>query len=261
MADDNKPMKYMRYAIGEIALVVIGILIALQVNNWNETRKEKKEIKELITSLISDLEEDVAMVDIILYQANISAIRLDSLTKYLYNKNILEISNLDMLCFSNSTTYRPYTWHRSTIESIINSGHLGLIENDSLSKKISEYYAFTLHLEVDYLTDISLAQKLNDLTVRVINTNYKNYKELKKVLRLYNDQGDSSYNEAFEFHSSKEYQKAKLEELDIISKNIDDFKIVVNRVIDLEENLSVRTKIELPRLKTNAKVLIELLKK
>ena len=41
LADDNKPMKYARYAIGEIALVVIGILIALQINNWNELRKEK----------------------------------------------------------------------------------------------------------------------------------------------------------------------------------------------------------------------------
>ncbi len=39
MADDNKPMKYARYAIGEIILVVIGILIALQINNWNEERK------------------------------------------------------------------------------------------------------------------------------------------------------------------------------------------------------------------------------
>ena len=39
MADDNKPMKYMRYAVGEIALVVIGILIALQINTWNEGRK------------------------------------------------------------------------------------------------------------------------------------------------------------------------------------------------------------------------------
>ncbi len=35
MADDNKPLKYMRYAIGEIVLVVIGILIALQINTWN----------------------------------------------------------------------------------------------------------------------------------------------------------------------------------------------------------------------------------
>ena len=39
MADDNKPLKYMRYAIGEIVLVVVGILIALQINNRNEKRK------------------------------------------------------------------------------------------------------------------------------------------------------------------------------------------------------------------------------
>ena len=63
MADDNKPMKYMRYAIGEIALVVIGILIALQVNNWNHKRlNNQKEIeilvgtKEELTRLIERLE-------------------------------------------------------------------------------------------------------------------------------------------------------------------------------------------------------------
>ncbi len=42
MAYDNRPLKYMRYAIGEIILVVAGILIALQANNWNEGQKEKK---------------------------------------------------------------------------------------------------------------------------------------------------------------------------------------------------------------------------
>ena len=44
MADDNRPLKYMRYAIGEIALVVLGILIALSINNWNE--KGKSQIKK-----------------------------------------------------------------------------------------------------------------------------------------------------------------------------------------------------------------------
>ena len=42
MADDNRPLKYARYAIGEILLVVIGILIALQVNTWNEQRKQRQ---------------------------------------------------------------------------------------------------------------------------------------------------------------------------------------------------------------------------
>ncbi len=41
LADDNKPIKYMRYAIGEIVLVVIGILIALQINNWNKEFQNK----------------------------------------------------------------------------------------------------------------------------------------------------------------------------------------------------------------------------
>jgi hypothetical protein len=41
LADDNKPLKYARYAIGEIVLVMIGILLALQVNNWNEDRIKK----------------------------------------------------------------------------------------------------------------------------------------------------------------------------------------------------------------------------
>jgi hypothetical protein len=41
LSDDNKPLKYMMYALGEIILVVIGILIALQINNWNEDRKRR----------------------------------------------------------------------------------------------------------------------------------------------------------------------------------------------------------------------------
>jgi len=43
LADDNKPIKYMRYAIGEIVLVVIGILMALQISEWNTNYKRHKE--------------------------------------------------------------------------------------------------------------------------------------------------------------------------------------------------------------------------
>ena len=45
--EQNKTGKYLKYAIGEIALVVIGILIALSINNWNEGRKQDENIKEI----------------------------------------------------------------------------------------------------------------------------------------------------------------------------------------------------------------------
>ncbi len=55
LADDNKPLKYMRYAIGEIALVVIGILIALQINNWNEERKSKERVFKILEEVQNEL--------------------------------------------------------------------------------------------------------------------------------------------------------------------------------------------------------------
>lgn len=42
MADDNKPLKYMKYAIGVIVLVVVGLLIAPQINTWNQERLDHK---------------------------------------------------------------------------------------------------------------------------------------------------------------------------------------------------------------------------
>ena len=51
LIQENKMGKYFKYAIGEILLVVIGILIALQFNNWNEQRKHKQAINETITAI------------------------------------------------------------------------------------------------------------------------------------------------------------------------------------------------------------------
>ena len=63
LADDNKPLKYMRYAVGEIVLVVIGILIALQVNNWNEDYKESRAIKNVLYEIKEDLIQDKAELE------------------------------------------------------------------------------------------------------------------------------------------------------------------------------------------------------
>ncbi len=55
----NNTSKYLKYAIGEIALVIIGILLALQINNWNEGRKQDKNIEDLLTVFESELEANI----------------------------------------------------------------------------------------------------------------------------------------------------------------------------------------------------------
>ncbi|MEL4456485.1 DUF6090 family protein [Lutimonas vermicola] len=59
--------RYFKYAIGEIVLVVIGILIALQINNWNESRKQKQNLKVVYNIIINDLEKDYIEIDSILF--------------------------------------------------------------------------------------------------------------------------------------------------------------------------------------------------
>ena len=54
----NKISNYLLYAVGEIALVMIGILLALQVNNWNEIRKTKKQLNSILKTVSLDLKTD-----------------------------------------------------------------------------------------------------------------------------------------------------------------------------------------------------------
>lgn len=64
LARDNQFFKYSRYAIGEIVLVVIGILIALQVNNWNEQRKNTKEVLKILLEVQNDLLMNIENIEI-----------------------------------------------------------------------------------------------------------------------------------------------------------------------------------------------------
>ena len=60
---ENKTRKYFKYAIGEIVLVVIGILIALQINTWNEQLKKSKLKNEYVASLVNDLTKDTIQLN------------------------------------------------------------------------------------------------------------------------------------------------------------------------------------------------------
>ncbi len=90
---ENKTSKYFKYAVGEIFLVVIGILIALQINNWNESRKLQKEINTYLNQKLDNLKEDRARL------IEIRKIRQDKAEKstYVLNKGI---QNVDVVSFT-----------------------------------------------------------------------------------------------------------------------------------------------------------------
>jgi hypothetical protein len=66
MADDNRPLKYARYAVGEIVLVVLGILIAIQINDWNDHRKDRLKKKNLLKSLEVEFIQNLEQLDTVL---------------------------------------------------------------------------------------------------------------------------------------------------------------------------------------------------
>jgi hypothetical protein len=254
LADEHQFLKYSRYAVGEIVLVVIGILIALQINNWNQNQNEQNKIKEYAVSLIQDLEHDIVMTSQIQRQNIEIVARIDSLNSYTQNRKIEDISNLAMLYFTLNKPHRPYIWNRTTITELKNSGALGLIKNDSLSKMISEYDAFTYHLDDDFINDRIQFEKATELSVSVVNHNYPNIFEFSEKL-LPND-NVRDYN----FFESQEYLEAKSFSLGLITNDINQIHKMANSYSVLMLYLRIRTDVELPKLTNDAEKIIALLK-
>jgi hypothetical protein len=137
MADDNRPIKYARYAIGEIVLVVIGILIALQINTWNEQRKTKiietKTLKEIRANLEMDLVElnnDIAVMDSVSHagEAVIAYLKSHDEPSYSFKYDVL-VARLNPHFDPNQGGY-----------SLLNSKGIDIISNDSLRGSISKLY-------------------------------------------------------------------------------------------------------------------------
>jgi len=244
---------YILYASGEIVLVVIGILLALQIDKWNQNRKEENTVKEYAVSLVHDLEEDLIMVNEIILQSNDIVERINSLGEYVQNKNIEDISNLYVLCLTLNKPHRPYIWNRATVDELKSTGILGFVKNETLSKMIANYDALTHHLDVDYINDRVQFEKTTELITTIVNNNYPNFSELHAMLLPLNNVRD------FDFIDSKEYKQAETFNLSLLSDDIDELHKAVNNYNLLKAYIQMRTDSELPELIDKAESLIRLL--
>ena len=138
---ENETGKYLKYAIGEIILVVIGILIALQINNWNELKKQKLVEIEILDGIRNDI-----LLDTIDLNANISSYKRmakrDSLVlDHLINKKKMEKQLIQYLGYTIHGDM-ILNLHRSHFEEAKING-LSIISNKFLRNRISRLYEFT----------------------------------------------------------------------------------------------------------------------
>lgn len=138
---EGETVKYLKYAIGEIILVVIGILIALQINNWNTNIKRLDEETVLLESLKEDfLENKKRLNETIHYQKGMIHYSNSFINLILNNtKNTVSIDSIIKL-----KAYGANSWYRaelvnSTFKTIVSSGKIDLLQNQNLIKKLIEF--------------------------------------------------------------------------------------------------------------------------
>jgi hypothetical protein len=248
----QKSNHYLRYAFGELVLVVLGILIALQINNWNENRIEQKQITEYAHALIKDLERDLAMAEVIEAEINLLLEKIDTLALYVKEKPVEQMRNLDLFYLMHKPFYRPFSWNRTALEQIKNSGALRQMRNQQLAESISEYEALTYHLDGDFDFDRTVGNSALALAAEVIDMNYPDLQEVFPVGAV----------EPFSFPNPKLREAYGAESRSLLT---DDGKVVkqaVNSYLILANSPGIRPRaeIEMPKLVSQARELIAFLK-
>ena len=138
LTEQNKVRTYILYALGEISLVMIGILLALQVSNWNEERIGKLEETFYLNKLAQNLAQDTTYLQNRITGLSLSIESLHQLEEEIRDVNLPEFSS-DSLHFALLTVHR-FTPQTSTMDNLISTGKLDLIQNQSLVDSLFIYY-------------------------------------------------------------------------------------------------------------------------
>lgn len=234
--------------MGEVCLVIVGILIALQVNNWNEERIEQNQIGEYAQALVSDLERDIAMIEPINGMMLRTLDALEAMGTYTRGKNLDQIDNLDLFYMTSLIGYRPYQWHRAALEQLKSSGSLRNIRNADLVMKITAYDSLSHHLDDDFAQDRELLFEAKKQADEVVDYNYPD-----------NEQAQALVREPFSFPNPRFNTLYEETELPLLTDDMHKVKAMVNKYQELG-NIKAHTDRELPELLAQAKELIELLK-
>ncbi len=156
---DNKIAGYLFYAIGEIALIVIGILIAMQINNWNENKKSQDQLNNIYGYILLDLEADTTEVGAILrnYEQRTPVFR-----RVLADSATVEDYKTNPFYRALVSTYLPFAIDQKGYNLLKNYNNSVVGERDTLVTEIGQFYTsfidffekFGLRIQDDVIENI-----------------------------------------------------------------------------------------------------------
>lgn len=215
---ENRFIKYLFYAIGEIVLVVIGILIALQINNWNNRRIEKEEEKKSYSNIKRQIEDDRnELMDVKAFNTYFSSTYKHA-NKIIRARDYTKSDSLAIMAMGLSQ-YSVFNRSGNIYETLVNSGNIKLLKNDEITSLIQQLE--TTYIFVNKLETIHWDMIINELSPLLKST--VNFDALKAVRpqSLYEVEMQNFFVESIYLTSAKDtvYSKA-LREIDTIIKLI-----------------------------------------
>ena len=137
----GKTGKYLIYAFGEIVLVVIGILIALQLNSLQQDKTNDKTEIRYVSNLISELKRDSTGIKETFEIATAKSMAKTTLIDILKNKRQIDSLALANLYLETIFSFAEYSPLKSTFTEMVSNGDTGIIKQDALRKNIIEFYS------------------------------------------------------------------------------------------------------------------------
>ncbi|MDG5492015.1 DUF6090 family protein [Psychroserpens sp. SPM9] len=145
--------RYFKYAIGEIILVVIGILIALQINNWNENKKTEHQLNNIYKEVELNLKSDLSNLDIVINQYEQLELRLETMISEEYSNIPLDSINAKnysecIPCQGDVIAFIPFEFKDKGVELLKTYNDYNAKENKGLTNEIIQFYKNFEHLNL-----------------------------------------------------------------------------------------------------------------
>jgi hypothetical protein len=165
---ENKTGTYLKYAIGEIVLVVIGILIALQINNWNESRKEHQVELTILKEILNNLDTDLKNLDLKIEESQKFLSHNVKVLEHLQNKTPIS----DSLKYHYSSlvghgNFQPTTIAYDNLKTI----GVDIIKNEQIRQAISELYGTMYYTLVEDRRTV--VRRFQETQVEIIHNKIK----------------------------------------------------------------------------------------